>query len=388
MSKRPLQGLRVLDLTRFLAGPYCGMLLGDHGAEVLKIEPPGSGDPTRVQGPPFVDGEGLTFLATNRNKRSLVLDLKDKADLDYLTKLAEHADILLENFRPGVLERFGLSYEKLSARNPRLIYASISGFGSDGPLSEQGAFDLTIQAMGGYMSITGDRDGAPVKLGTSAIDMLAGMNMFSGILVALMERGVTGKGQLVETSLLESQVAFLSNAAFEHFTRSGVPRRWGSEHPQLVPYKAFQTADSYIVIGAGVQNIFEKLVKALGHEELLSDERYATLPARLANRDLVNAGIEAITRQSTTAVLMERLTEAGVPSSPVASIAEVFDNPQVLHRNMRVEIDDAAPERRTTLGSPVKYSGFAITAGWSAPPRLNEGGRQVAETWLASEERL
>ncbi|MFJ4085415.1 CaiB/BaiF CoA transferase family protein [Pseudomonas psychrophila] len=386
MNKRPLQGLKVLDLTRFLAGPYCAMLLGDHGAEVLKIEPPGGGDPTRVQGPPFVDGEGLTFLATNRNKQSLVLDLKNESDLQLLKKLAEQADVLLENFRPGVLERFDLHYKAMAASNPRLIYASISGFGQEGPMAHQGAFDLTIQALGGYMSITGERDGAPVKLGTSAIDMLAGMNMFSGILVALLERGVSGQGQQVETSLLESQVAFLSNAAFEHFTDSGLPQRWGSEHPQLVPYKAFRTSDAWIVIGAGVQNLFVKLLDALERKDLLEDERFASLPARLANRDVVNAGIEEITQASTTAYLLELLTRAGVPCAPVASVPEVFSNPQVLHREMRVEMEHEVPERRVTLGSAIKYSSFKITDGWFAPPRLNEGGMTLAKRWLTSHE--
>jgi len=362
------------------------MLLGDHGAEVLKIEPPGGGDPTRVQGPPFVDGEGLTFLATNRNKQSLVLDLKNESDLQLLKKLAEQADVLLENFRPGVLERFDLHYKAMAASNPRLIYASISGFGQEGPMAHQGAFDLTIQALGGYMSITGERDGAPVKLGTSAIDMLAGMNMFSGILVALLERGVSGQGQQVETSLLESQVAFLSNAAFEHFTDSGLPQRWGSEHPQLVPYKAFRTSDAWIVIGAGVQNLFVKLLDALERKDLLEDERFASLPARLANRDVVNAGIEEITQASTTAYLLELLTRAGVPCAPVASVPEVFSNPQVLHREMRVEMEHEVPERRVTLGSAIKYSSFKITDGWFAPPRLNEGGMTLAKRWLTSHE--
>lgn len=384
MNKPPLKGIKVLDLSRFLAGPYCSMLLGDHGAEVLKIEPPAQGDPTRVQGPPFFDGDGLTFHATNRNKKSLVLDFKQTDDLRMVQELAARADVLVENFRPGVLKRFGLDYETLRVLNPGLIYGSISGFGPDGPMAEQGAFDLTIQALGGYMSITGERGGVPVKLGTSAIDMLAGMNLYSGILMALLGRSSTGEGQLVETSLLESQVAFLSNAAFEHLLGFGVPQKWGSEHPQLVPYRAFRTADGYVVIGAGVQNLFEKLVTTLDRPDLINDEKFTSLAIRLENREHVNATIESLTQQSYTALLVKRLSDAGVPCAPVATVEEVFQNPQVLHRSMMVEMNSSNAVRGTTIGSPVKYSTCDITQTWQAPPKLNEGGKEVADRWLVS----
>ncbi len=381
----PLEGLKVLDLSRFLAGPYCSMLLGDHGAEVLKVEPPGSGDPTRVQGPPFADGEGLTFLATNRNKRSVVLDFKNDDELALVRKLATTVDVIVENFRPGVLSRFGLDYASLQAKNPKLVYGSISGFGPDGPIAEQGAFDLTIQALGGYMSITGEPGGPPVKLGTSAIDMLAGMNLYSGILIALLERGRTGRGQLVETSLLESQVAFLSNAAYEHLLGFGVPRKWGSEHPQLVPYKAFRTADGWIVIGAGVQNLFEKLVRTLGRGDLIEDPRFLTLGRRLENREIVNTAVENLTLMHNTTPLVKLLSDAGVPCAPVSTVEEVFNNEQVLHRNMKVNVEADSPARSVTLGSPVKYSAFEITQCWAPPPKLNEGGQALINDWLSSE---
>lgn len=384
MKKAPLDGIRVLDLSRFLAGPYCSMLLGDHGADVLKIEPPSQGDPTRVQGPPFFDGDGLTFHATNRNKKSLVLDFKQAEDLLLVQDLAERADVLVENFRPGILKRFGLDYVSLREKNPGLIYGSITGFGPVGPMAEQGAFDLTIQALGGYMSITGERDGAPIKLGTSAIDMLAGMNLYSGILMALLGRATTGEGQLVETSLLESQVAFLSNAAFEHLLGFGEPQKWGSEHPQLVPYRAFRTADGYIVIGAGVQNLFERLVITLGRPDLIGDETMSSLATRLQNRGHVNAVIEGLTQQTDTASLVSRLSNAGVPCAPVATVQEVFQNPQVLHRKMLVEMDTDNVTRRTTIGSPIKYSTMDITESWTAPPKLNEGGKALADEWLGA----
>lgn len=381
-KRLPLSGIKVLDLSRFLAGPYCSMILGDHGAEVLKVEPPGGGDPTRLQGPPFLDGEGLTYLATNRNKSSVVLDFKKAEDLELLRRLAGDADVLVENFRPGILERFALDYESLRQLNPRLIFGSISGFGSTGPMADQGAFDLTIQALGGYMSITGEPGRPPIKLGTSAMDMLAGMNLFSAIMVALFERSRTGKGQHVETSLLESQVALLSNAAFEHLLGVGTPQKMGSEHPQLVPYKAFPTTDGWIVIGAGVQNLFEKLVQALGQTDLLTDERCASLAARLRNRPFVNEAIERLTSGWRTSDLVAKLTAAGVPSAPVLSIAEVFQSEQVRERKMVVQLNHERPERQLTLGSPIKYSDYDLTEAWQPAPRLGEGGREMVDRWL------
>lgn len=388
MTAKPLEGLRVLDLTRFLAGPYCTMLLGDLGAEVLKIEPPGTGDPLRTQGPPFSDGEGITFLAANRNKHSLGVDFNDAHALARLCELAAQADVFIENFRPGVMEKFHLDYESLRHINPRLIYASISGMGADGPQSTERAFDLTIQALGGYMSITGEKNGPPVKLGTSAFDVITGMNAFSGILVALLERGRTGQGQRVETSLLEGQVAFLANAALEYLLGFGVPGKLGSNHPQLVPYRAFATRDGWIVIGAGIQNLFEKFMTALDRQDLIEHPQFLSLAARLANRDLVDATIEQETRHYLTQDLAQKLRESGVPCAPIATIDQVFDNPQVLHRKMIVNLPDSARGRNLTLGPAVKYSRFDITEGWKAPPTLNEGGESVAQSWLAAAQKV
>jgi succinate---hydroxymethylglutarate CoA-transferase len=384
MTAKPLNGLRVLDLTRYLAGPYCTMLLGDLGAEVLKIEPPGTGDPVRTQGPPFSDGEGITFLAANRNKHSLSVDFNDADALARLRELAARADVFIENFRPGVVKKFQLDYESLRHVNPRLIYASISGMGADGPQSEERAFDVTIQAMGGYMSITGEKDRPPVKLGTSAFDIIAGMNTFSGILVALLERGNTGQGQHVETSLLEGEVAFLANSALEYLLGFGVPGKLGSEHSQLVPYRAFATRDGWIIIGAGIQNLFEKLMITLDREDLIAHPQFESLAARLANRDLVNATVEQETKRYSTQDLAEKLRAGGVPCAPIATIDQVLANPQVLHRQMVVNLPDTVSGRSVTLGPAVKYSRFDITEGWTAPPALNEGGEDVAQSWLAS----
>ena len=252
-ASKPLSGIRVLDFSRFFAGPYCAQLLGDLGADVVKVESPGGGDPLRQQGPPFIHGNGITWYATNRNKRSITLDLRSADGSSTARDLCLKADVVIENFRPDIMGRMGLDYASLAVQAPRLVYASISGFGPDGPDAGLGAFDLTIQGVGGYMSITGPREGAPVKLGTSGFDMLAGMNCHSAILAALLQRERTGKGQHVTTSLLESEVAFLANAALEYLMTGQEPQKWGSEHAQQVPYKAFETSDGWAVIGAGFQ---------------------------------------------------------------------------------------------------------------------------------------
>lgn len=388
MSNKPLHNVRILDFTRFLSGPYGTMLLGDLGADVLKLEDPRGGDPLRVQGPPFYRGDGVTFHASNRNKKSLLANLKDAKDLERVRQLCMEADVVVENFRPGVMDQLGLGYDALSTLNPKLIYASISGFGADGPMASQGAFDLTVQAYAGYLSITGDRDGAPAKPGTSAFDLIAGMNVCSGILAAILHRTQTGRGQRVETSLMEGQVAFLANAALEYLYGFGVPGRLGSEHPQLVPYKVFETSDGWMVIGAGVQNIFEMLAKALGLADLILDPRFKSLEARLGNREHVNLTIERETRKRSTVALVHLLTEAGVPCSAVNTLDQVFASSQVHHRNMVVRVAPDSPQEVATVGSSIKYSAFDVAEGWSVPPALGEGGEDMAARWLGNHSSL
>jgi len=387
MSTKPLAGLRVLDFTRFLAGPYGTMLLGDLGAEVLKLEDRRQGDPLRVQGPPFYRGDGLTFHASNRNKKSLQVDLKDEQDLRFVHRLCEAADVVVENFRPGVMEQYGLNWEALSERHPRLIYASISGYGATGPLATHGAFDITIQAFAGYMSITGEEDRPPVKPGTSAFDLIAGMNLCTGVLAAVLHRTQTGRGQRVETSLMEGQVAFLANAALEYLDGFGVPGRLGSGHPQLVPYQVFPTSDGYLVIGAGVQNIFEALARALDRADLVDHPAFRSLEARLANRAFVNETIEGETRRYATQALTARLEAAGVPCSPVNTLDKVFAQEQVLHREMVVQLAPNTERATPAVGASVKYSGFDVSSGWSAPPTLGEGGAELAQHWLETSPR-
>jgi crotonobetainyl-CoA:carnitine CoA-transferase CaiB-like acyl-CoA transferase len=381
--QKPLAGLKVIDFTRVFAGPYCSMLLADLGADVVKVELPGEGDPLRTQGPPFHHGIGITFLATNRNKRSITLDMSTDEGKKIAHRLCVDADVLVENFRPDVMPRLGLGYDRLAADNPKLIYASISGMGADGPDRNLGAFDLTIQAIGGYMSITGERGGQPIKLGTSAFDMVAGMNCHAAILAALLQRALTGKGQKVETSLLEGEVAFLANAALEYLLTGNNPRKWGSEHAQQVPYKAFETADGWAIIGAGYQNLWEAFLGVLGRRELLDDPRFRDLSGRVTNRDALYALLDTEVRKHNTAELIKKLDAAKVPCAPVNNMQQVFDHPQVRHRGMLRPVQHPSYGELPQLGPAAKYSAFDVEQDWTAPPLLGEHTEEVLREWLA-----
>ncbi len=371
----------MLDFTRIYAGPYCTMLLGDHGADVVKVEMP-DGDPLRRQGPPFHHGNGMSFLAANRNKRSIVLDLKREEDRRRALALAARADVIVENFRPGVMERLGLDFETLARGNPRLVYASLSGMGADGPDSDKGAFDLTIQALGGFMSITGERGGRPIKLGTSVFDLVCGLNAFGAIILSLYRRQQCGIGQRIETSLLEGEVAFLVDAAMEYLVSGHNRTRWGSEHSQLVPYKVFETADGMVVIGAGYDSVFKPFLQVLGREDLLDDPRFRTQAARVEHRDAVYAVLDAEVRRHATGDLTDRMERAGVPCAPVNNMQQVFEHPQVLHRGMLGRLQHPKYGAVPTIGPAVKYSGFDVAAGWQAPPLLGEHNAEVCSDWL------
>jgi crotonobetainyl-CoA:carnitine CoA-transferase CaiB-like acyl-CoA transferase len=382
-ANKPLDGLKVIDFTRVFAGPYCTMLLADLGADVVKIEIPGQGDLLRTQGPPFHHGMGITFLATNRNKRSITLDLQTEKGKTIAYDLCMKADVLVENFRPDVMPRLGLDYDKLVLGNPKLIYAAISGLGADGPDMLQGALDVTIQGVGGYMSITGEAGGRPVKLGTSAFDMVSGMNCQAAILAALLQRVTTGKGQKIETSLLEGEVAFLANAALEYLITGNNPKKWGSEHAQLVPLKVYETANGWAVIVAGYQNMFEAFAKVLGRDDLITDPRFTNVAGRVTNREALNQIIEAELIKFKTDELIAKLEAAKVPCAPVNNMQQVFSHRQVLHRNMLCHVEHPSYGKLPQLGPAVKYSSFDVTDGWTAPPLLGEHTEQVLHEWLA-----
>ena len=384
MSERqdgPLAGVKVLDLTRVLAGPYCTMFLGDLGAEVVKIEEPGVGDDTRAWGPPFAGGESAYFLCINRNKKSVTLNLKSNQAVGLLRRLAESADVLVENFRPGTMERLGLGEKELRAVNPRLIYASLSGFGADGPMKDWPGYDLIVQAWGGLMSVTGMADGEPTKVGVAIIDIVAGLMLGKAILAALFARERTGVGQKLETSLLEAEVACLINAGSNYLVGGVVPCRWGNAHPSIVPYQSFKSRDSYLVIGVGSEGIWRRFCQAIGTPGLADDPRFARNPQRVEHRKELIDILAEIFLQRDTAAWMTLLIDAGVPCAPVHTIDQVLLSPQVVERKMVVEVPHPTAGSIRLTGLPVKFSGTPASIRL-APPLLGQHTAEVLRGWL------
>ncbi len=384
MSERqdgPLAGIKVLDLTRVLAGPYCTMFLGDLGAEVVKIEQPEVGDDTRAWGPPFVGGESAYFLCINRNKKSVTLDLKSNQAVGLLRRLAEGADVLVENFRPGTMERLGLGERELRAVNPRLIYASLSGFGADGPMKDWPGYDLIIQAWGGLMSVTGMPDGEPTKVGVAIVDIVAGLMLGKAILAALFARERTGVGQKLETSLLEAEVACLINAGSNYLVGGVVPGRWGNAHPNIVPYQSFKSRDSYLVIGVAGEAIWRRFCQAIGMAGLADDPRFARNPQRVEHRGELIDILTEIFLQRDTAAWMTLLIGAGVPCAPVQTIDQVFLAPQVIAREMVVQVPHPTAGTIRMAGLPVKFSGTPASIRL-APPLLGQHTAEVLRSWL------
>lgn len=355
--KGPLAGITVLDTTRLIAGPYCAMLLGDLGADVIKIEPPGRGEEGRALGPPFAGGESAYFLAFNRNKRSVALDLKRPGSNEIFLALADRADILLENFRPGTLDRLGLGWEVLHARNPRLVYCAVSGFGATGPLRAKAGLDLIMQGYGGLMSLTGEPDRLPVKVGLPVTDLGAALLATYGILAALLARATSGEGQRVETSLLECSASWLSFVAAGYFVDGTVPERMGSAHPVVAPYQAMRTATIDITIGASSQDHWLRLTRALGREELADDPRFRTNADRVANRAALIALLEEtlITRPGED--WLADLEAAGLPCGPINTVDRLFAEPQIAAREMIATVEHPTAGTVRMPGLPVKLSG-------------------------------
>jgi formyl-CoA transferase len=377
----PLSGVRVLDLTRVVAGPYCSMFLGDLGAEVVKIEQPGAGDDTRGWGPPFAGGESAYYLCINRNKQSLTLDLKSKRAVELLRQLVKAADVIIENFRPGTMERLGLGEKELREINPRLIYASLTGFGADGPMSDWPGYDLIVQAWGGLMSITGTQNGEPVKVGVAIIDLVAGLMLGKAITAALFAREKIGVGQRIDTSLLEAEVASLINVGSNYLVGGKVPTRWGNAHPNIVPYQNFQTADGYLVIGVASEVIWERFCRVIGRAELTEDARFANNSKRVENRGELIALLSETFLQRRNDVWFKLLTDAEVPCAPVQTIDQVFQAAQVLQRNMLIEVDHPRAGKVRMAGIPVKFSVTPATVRMP-PPLLGEHNVEILKTWL------
>ncbi|WP_375088736.1 CaiB/BaiF CoA transferase family protein [Peribacillus sp. RS7] len=373
---QPLEGIKILDLSRTLAGPFCAMLLGDVGADVIKIEQPETGDEARRFTPPAWDGESCYYLTANRNKKSITVDLKSEEGKEIIYKLVKESDVLVENFRTGALDKMGFGYEELKKINPGLIYCSISGFGRTGPEKHRAGYDLLLQGFGGLMSITGEPDRPPVKAGMSIVDLTTGMFAAYGILSALFSRQKTSKGQHLDVSLLDGQVMLLNHMATGYLATGKPAGKMGSAHPTLVPYQAFQTKDSYIILAVGNDGQWVKCCKAMDWTDLLEDDRFKTNQNRVANRD------ELIPILTSRLVLMEskdvfeKTERAGVPCGPIHTIDQVINHPQIIEREMIINVEHPHIKNLKMPGFPVKFSDTPSTVR-QYPPLLGEHTDEV-----------
>jgi crotonobetainyl-CoA:carnitine CoA-transferase CaiB-like acyl-CoA transferase len=367
----PLDGITILDLTRVLSGPYCTMLLADQGARVIKVEHPRRGDDTRGWGPPFLEGESAYFLSINRNKESVTLDFKRPEGRALLDRLIERADVLVENFRPGTLQRLGLDYGALAARHPRLVYCSISGFGHTGPRSPEAGYDAVIQAEGGLMSITGSADGPPYRLGVAIADIVSGMFAAQGITLALFARERTGRGQNVDLGMLDSVAALLTYQAAIYFATGSAPKRMGNRHPTIVPYETFAASDGDFVIAVGNDEQWRRFCAAAGLDALAADERFATNRGRVTHYEALRPTLAEALRGDTREGWIRRLKDAGVPCGSVRDLHEVFTDPQLAARGMVASVDHPAIGALRLLGVPIKLSDTPAAPA-SAPPTLGQ----------------
>ena len=380
-SPGPLDGLTVLDLTRVLSGPYCTMMLADMGARVIKIEHPERGDDTRGWGPPFVSGESTYFLSVNRNKESVTLDFKTPEGREVLDALIERADVLVENFRPGTLDRLGLGYTDVRSRNPQLVYVSISGFGQTGPRRQEPGYDAAIQAEGGLMSITGDANGPGYRLGVAIADITAGMFAAYGTSLALFARQRSNQGQLVDIGMLDSVAALLTYQAGIHFATGGIPERLGNRHPTVVPYETFEATDGEFVLAVGNDALWRKFCIVAGLEEIVADPRFATNRARVQAYDELRPLLERVLRTRSRQTWIEDLTAAGVPCGDVRNIAQVLADPQLAAREMVTELEHIVAGKIRVLGIPTKLSETPGTVK-NPPPALGEHTDKVLEELL------
>jgi crotonobetainyl-CoA:carnitine CoA-transferase CaiB-like acyl-CoA transferase len=380
----PLNGLRVLELARILAGPWAGQTLADLGADVIKVERTGPGDDTRGWGPPFMPAEGGGHLggtyyhSCNRGKRSIAVDFESEEGRRVVRKLAERSDILIENFKLGGLAKFGLDYQSLSPLTPRLIYCSITGFGQTGPYAERAGYDLIIQGMGGIMDLTGPADGEPTRIGVAFADVFTGVYSVVAILAALAERERTGRGSHIDMALLDTQVGVLANQALSYLVCGEVPRRMGNAHPTVVPYQVFPVSDGHVIIAVGNDGQFRKFSEVLGEPELGRDARYLTNADRVVNRGTLIPHLLALTARFTRANLLARLEAVQVPAGPINTVADVFANPQVIARGMRINPPSAAAQGGSIPGvrAPITINGQAMAAD-RAPPAVGEHTEEI-----------
>jgi len=350
---KPLENLVVLDLTRVLAGPYSAMMMGDFGANIIKIEQPGVGDDSRAFGP-FIGKESAYYMSLNRNKRSMTLNFKEQGARDLFKKMVKKADVVLENYRPGTMEKFGLGYDVLKEINPKIIYAACSGFGETGPYKLKPAYDIIVQAMGGIMSITGQEGGEPTRVGASVGDIIAGLFTTIGVSMALYHRAMTGEGQKIDVSMLDCQVAVLENAISRYLVNGVVPGPLGNRHPSITPFEGFTASDGYVIVGAGNDRLWKKLCELLGKEELINDERFITNGARTTNEKALKVILDDVFKTKTIDEWLAMLEEAGIPCAPINTVDRVLNDPQIKARDMIVEVDHPVAGKMHLPGIPIK----------------------------------
>ena len=370
-----LEGIKVVDLSRTLAGPFCTMLLGDMGADVIKIEEPEHGDETRAWGP-FWNGEGGQFLTFNRNKRSLGLNLKEKEGIDIVLGLAAGADVMIESFRPGTLDRLGLGYEAIKQVNPKMVYCTISGYGRTGPMSQKPGYDLVIQAYSGLMNLTGEPDGPPLRVGFSLVDLFTGMMAYGSVVTALRHRDNTGEGQWIDTSLLDGQVAVMSYHGTNFLATGKEAHRMGSGHPHLVPYQSFPASDGFFILGCPNQRLWERLCHAIGCPELVEDPRFASNDDRVENRTDCVEALSRVFRTKPMAHWVQVIEDAGIPCGPIQTVADVVNDPQVLARNMMVDVDHPKVPGLRMPNCPLMLTGSPSTIR-RHPPLLGEHNEDI-----------
>lgn len=392
----PLTHIRVLDLSRVLAGPFCGQNLADLGAEVVKVERPERGDDTRAWGPPYLKdehgndtSEAAYYLAANRGKKSITLNLAHPDGRHIVRELVRHCDVVIENYKVGDMARFGLAYDDLRRENPHLIYCAITGFGQTGPYAQRAGYDFIIQGMGGLMSITGERDevagGGPQKVGIAVSDLMTGMYATVAILAALAHRERTGEGQYIDMALLDVQVAMLANMASNYLTSGVAPKRWGNAHPNIVPYQTFATADGHIIVAVGNDAQYAKFCEIGGQPELARDARFAKNEDRVRQRELLVPLLAAMVRRKTSGHWLSALERAGVPSSPINTLEQVFADPQVKARAMQVELAHPLAGRVPLVASPMRFSATPVQYV-SPPPLLGEHTDAILREWLGYDE--
>ena len=387
----PLNGIKVLDLSRILAGPWAGQMLADLGADVIKVERPDVGDDTRSWGPPYMpatagfedgeDREAAYFQTANRGKRSLCIDMSVPEGQALIKQLAAKADVLIENFKVGGLAKYGLDYASLNVLNPRLIYCSITGFGQTGPYKDRAGYDFMIQAMGGLMSVTGDADGEPMKVGVALADVMTGLYASNAIQGALIHQLRTGQGQHIDLALLDVQVATLANQAMNYLATGDNPKRLGNSHPNIVPYQAFATADGHMILAVGNDGQFQRFCQVAGEPQLGLHADYASNELRVAHRETLVPQVKHLLTQQSTEWWLSELNKVGVPCGPICTIDQVFDNPQVQAREMQINLDHTTLGQVTSVANPIKYSATPIQYD-RAPPTLGQHTDEVLSDWL------